>query len=147
MRSIPVYLALAVLAGCGGDPTTAIYDTQDTSVDIDTTPPSIEYTPITDAQPAGEAVTIDCTVTDPGAESTIQQVKVHYKTETSTVFNTANLPLLDKKGHYSGTIPGPAITTGGVDYYIEATDTAQNTAYAPEEGEIDPYHFRVTNDR
>ncbi len=136
--------AAFLLAGCGNSLTSHQGGTRDTSFE-DTTdgdPPVIEHVPITDAQQLGVDVDISAVVTD--ADSGIFLVKLYYKNETSGSGDwesDAMVPLADDQ--WVGTIPGEMEASGGVNYYIEALDNAENQADSPEKGADDPWHFRL----
>ncbi len=121
----------------------------------DTTCPIITHDPVARAQEAGRAVSIEAVVTDGAGpdglagpdESGVYQVRVFFKTEVTTTWASAVLSPMDAEGRYGGTIPGSAVTSGGMDYYLFATDWRANGCTMPDGGERDPWHFRVTADR
>lgn len=137
-------VAPVVLLACGGDTTSKIGGNRETGFEdtTDQVPPSIEHVPITDAQQLGVDVDVSAVVTDD--ESGVFVVKLYYKNEISGSgdwLSASMIPLADDQ--WVGTIPGEAESSGGMNYYIEALDNAQNTAASPEKGADDPWHFRL----
>lgn len=129
---------------CGGDTTSKISGNRDTGFEdtTDQVAPTIEHVPISDAQQLGVDVDITATVTDD--DSGVFVVKLYYKNETSGSgdwLSSSMIPLADDQ--WVGTIPGDSESSGGMNYYIEALDNAQNTAASPEKGADDPWHFRL----
>lgn len=146
-------LLLALLA-CGDkdDPGTTILDsdggaaddTGDTGPTVDTECPTIDHEPVPDGQLYDEPVDIAATITD---TSGVFQVVVYYKQETSTNWTSLQIsPVTPGGSEYAGQIPGSAVGSGGMDYYIKASDQLNNECTLPEDGEDDPYHFRVSGD-
>lgn len=141
MRSWMLCVAFAV--GCSNNPSTNIKSTQGDGDedDVDTTPCVIEHEPVDGAQPADVDVLIQAVVTD--EDSGVFMVSVVYKQETSTQWE--DFPLTKAAdASYSGKIPAQDVGSGGMDYFIECLDLEENEAFAPDEGEEDPYHFRVS---
>ena len=141
-------IALALLVGCDND----AFDTEnvgkDKEVEVppDEEPPVLIHDPVSGTQIFGSDIAIQATVRDEG--SRIAYVALYYKNEVdgaadwerATMMPAGEVP----EGEvYSGTIRGDDHRGGGVDYYIEAVDTSQNSGFAPEDGESDPYHFRI----
>ena len=88
---------------------------------------------------------MSATVTDD--DSGVFVVQVVYKRVDSTVWSDAALSLVDEaSGLYEGVIPGNDVQSSGMDYYIYAVDKSENEATDPEDGEQDPYHFRIDGD-
>lgn len=141
MRIISIFL-LVTACDLYDDPG-VVYGKLDTSADIDTTPPVIEHTPIETAQQYGTAVPISALVTD--EESEIFVVQVYFKQETSTFWeNVALTPAGD--GNYNGNIPAASVGSAGMNYYLSAIDSEENTSYLPHDGEAGAWHFRVSDD-
>ena len=106
----------------------------------DLEPPDIQHTPVTTAQPFGADVLIEAVVTD---ESGVISVSVHYRQETSVDWKTK--AMTEVGGDlYQGWIAGSDVASGGMRYYLEATDYEENTGCLPEDCESDPWDFAVT---
>ncbi len=139
-----------VLGACGANGTSAVIsEVVDTSTEEDTTGPVIEHDPIENAQLYGEPVAISAIVTDD--ESGVFLVKVFYKQETTTTWNNVQLSIVPPdtgipQDTYAAEIPGAAVGSGGMHYYLWANDLEENESFLPEGGENDPWHFRVTTD-
>lgn len=132
-------LLIALLAGCSD----AIeVDPRDDTAPVvpDTECPVITHTPVSETQAFRSDVLITAEVTD---ESRITFVTLHYKNDTAGSKDWKKVNMAVVEGAYSGTIKGTDHSGSGMDYYIEASDSAQNTCYSPEEGAQDPYHFRI----
>lgn len=131
--------------GCSGGGTQVVTTTGNGPADDgDTVAPEIEHEPIDAAQYWGEDVFVEATVTDDN--SGVFMVRVVYKQETSTFWYEAGLTAQNSEGFYSGVIPGEDVGSAGMHYYIYAVDYEDNTAYMPDDGEEDAYHFRVSAD-
>ncbi len=152
LRTLPfssrrvVIVALVALCGaCGGTVKSHVGGNGDTAfIDTtDVTPPTLSHTPITDSQQLGTDVPVSCTASD--AESGMFQVKLYYKTETGGAGDWQSQLMMPGTGvdEYDGTIPGDQESSGGMNYYIAATDNAQNEADSPTKGVDDPWHFRL----
>jgi hypothetical protein len=139
-------LILWALAGCTGDGRTNVEfqgGDEPTEDDPDEDGPVITHTPVETTQVLGEDVVIEATVVD--EESGVLVVEVYYKEETSTEWSTGSgLSLQDDAGNYMGVIPGDKVRGGGMNYYLSAVDLSNNESWMPEEGDDDPYHFRVS---
>ena len=99
-------------------------------------------TAIETSQPIGDDVLITCTAADD--DSGVFIVSVVYKQETSTNWQDAQLRAVDNAGNYEGYIPGDDVNSAGMDYYLKAIDGQNNEGTLPEDGEEDPYHFRIS---
>lgn len=129
-----------ILDGDGG----AADDTGDTGTTVDTQCPTIDHEPIEDGQLYGEPVDITATVTD---DSGVFLVELYFKQEVSTNWTRLQMAPTQAGGSvYSVQIPGSTVGSGGMDYYLKATDQLDNGCTLPAEGESDPYHFRVSAD-
>lgn len=136
-------LTLMFLMGCSdGAGPNVVYSDNDPETDEDTTPPTLTHTPIETSQPIGEDVLITCTAADD--DSGVFIVSVWYKQETSTNWEDAQLRQVDNAGNFEGYIPGDDVNSAGMDYYLEAIDGQNNSGFLPEDGEDDPYHFRIS---
>jgi hypothetical protein len=145
-------LAGGFLAGCLDITVDDFLD--DTALKEDEACPVIAHDVVTAAQPLGQSVPIEATVTDntdgdteeDGNESGVFEVRVFFRQETATAWGTAVLTRLDESGAFGGSIPGQAVTGGGMAYYLYAADRKRNACTLPGEGESDPWHFRVNVD-
>lgn len=135
-------LTLMFLMGCSNAGPGVVYTEGDPETDEDTTPPTLTHTPIETSQPIGEDVLITCTAADD--DSGVFIVSVWYKQETSTNWEDAQLRQVDNAGNFEGYIPGDDVNSAGMDYYLEAIDGQNNSGFLPEDGEDDPYHFRIS---
>jgi MYXO-CTERM domain-containing protein len=109
---------------------------------VDTQGPAITHTPIADGQPAGAAIPVAATVTDP---SGVGAVTLYFRTTGTTTY--LSLPMTSGGGDaYAATIPAGLVVAPGLDYYLEAVDasSAQNPSRLPTGGGTSPYHFTVT---
>jgi hypothetical protein len=133
---------LVLLVGCGPDLTTnQLTDDDGFEEEEDETPPSIVHDPITETQTFGQDVPISATVSD---ESTgVLFVHLFYKNEVDGASDWVDVIMFQSGEEYTGTIRGADMRGGGVDYYLSAVDKAQNTAFAPDDGDGDPFHFRI----
>lgn len=136
--------ALTLLVGCNTNGNSGIITRNDSGLNsnADADPPVITCDQITDAQTLGEDVPIACNITDDGSGVFLVQVK--FKEETSITWDDASMHSVDNAGNYEGDIPGKKVASAGMDWYVEATDGADNTADMPADGSDDPYHFRVS---
>jgi hypothetical protein len=95
---------------------------------VDTIPPVIAHNPVTSAN-LGVVIPITANVTDAG---TIASVTLYYMNVGDIVYqNTAMV--LGVGDEYSASIPAQTLT-GDVRYYIEAADSATNSALNPSTG-------------
>ncbi|MCK6506829.1 hypothetical protein L6R53_26235 [Myxococcota bacterium] len=139
-------LALTLMLACdggntgvGGDGTTD--DSGDTGPVVDEACPTITHTPIEAAMPLGEPIDVSAVVVDD--LSGVFVVKLYYKQETTTTWDDVGMTL-SGTDTYTAQMPGSAVGSGGMDYYIQAVDIDQNGCTLPLDGESDPFHFRVT---
>lgn len=145
MLAIALTLMLACQGGVSTPPpgntnTDSAGDTADTGPTDDLVCPTIEHTQIEKSQPIGLPVDISAVVVD--SMSGVFVVELYYKQEITTTWARLTMALTDTDT-YTTQIPGADVGSGGMDYYIKAVDTAQNSCTAPTDGENDPYHFRV----
>ena len=95
----------------------------------DEDPPVITHTPIADGQPLGRPVSVSASVTD---VTGVKSVTAYYRVSGAADWTT--LAMAHASGDiYTAAIPGTDVTADGVDYYLEAVDTAPmgNTARDP----------------
>ena len=102
--------------------------------------PTITHTPIADAQPVGQAVSIQASITDP---SGVASATLHYRDNSASWMQVALTPAGGNA--YAAEIPAAAVTGAGVSYYLAATDTsaAQNLSTLPLAGPAMPFTFTV----
>jgi hypothetical protein len=147
---------IALLAGCNNNlSSTVVTDTSFTQ-STDNDPPLIVTTPVEEAQPLGQDVTITADVSDAGTG--VLFVTLYYKNETGGSSDWARFSMVPSSSGptaaddtatppevvtWTGTISGAAENSAGIYYYIEAVDGEQNTSTSPTRGADDPYHFRV----
>lgn len=130
---------LALLWGCtGGELGQEVV--QQPEEDKDEEGPVIEHDPVSEPQVYGEDVLLEATVFDD--DSGVATVQVYYRQETSVEFKSKGMSEVGG-GLYQGSIKGHDVGSGGMVYYIEAVDWAQNTACLPEDCDEDAWHFTV----
>jgi hypothetical protein len=95
---------------------------------IDTSPPSIDHDPVAMGN-VGTDVELIAIITD---DSGIESVTIYYRGSEGGPFS--QIPMLETStpGRFKATIPGEAVTTAGIQYYLEAKDSLNNTARSPE---------------
>ncbi|MBW2699530.1 MAG: right-handed parallel beta-helix repeat-containing protein [Deltaproteobacteria bacterium] len=85
--------------------------------------PVIVHTPVSDGAAIGLAVNLEARVTD---ASGVAQVNLYYR--VLGAIEDFTLVIMDEDGaeagHYLGSIPAEAVTEQGVEYYLEAFDSA-----------------------
>ena len=144
-------LPLGLLLVACGDSTGIVVNPEDSAVLEDEACPLITHDPVDAAQEMGQSVSIQATVTDDVDgdsvddvdESGVFMVKVYYRQEVTTTWESTMMSLMDASGIYGGTIPGADVGSGGMNYYIYAVDRKNNECTLPPAGEGDPWHFRV----
>ena len=105
----------------------------------DTTGPSIVHTAVADGQTVGVDVAIAATITD---ASGIASATLWFRPTGSATFYSVALTAQGGNA-YAGTIPGYAVTAAGVQYFLQAMDSAQppNAAVLPAGAPTVPYAF------
>ena len=91
----------------------------------DTVPPTIAHTPVT-SRAKNTPIPITATITD---NANVQGALLFYRPAGGTSY--ASLVMTPSGATYTATIPGSAVTPPGLQYYLEARDTANNLGYAP----------------
>lgn len=136
--------ALVLLLGCNGGNFEGrdVTDTDGFEENTDEDPPVIAHEPVEGTQSFGVDVPIEATVTD-GEGDGVLYVYLHYKNEIDGNSDWHRINMIAAGDVWTGTIQGDDMNGGGIDYYIEAVDRAQNSAFDPEDGADDPYHFRI----
>jgi|GEM_PF-3335204 len=104
----------------------------------DITPPTIQHTPITSSG-YGEDLVVFAEVTD---NVQVDTVNLYFR----SAGDWQNLPMSNINSTYSATIPASSISLSGLDYYLEAQDTSQNLATAPNGAPNVTYHVSVIDD-
>jgi len=94
---------------------------------VDATAPWVLHTPVESGE-AGRDIAISVQVSDSGG---IGSVTLFYRRAGTSAYASTAMVKEPSGNTYDGTIPGPLATTDGVDYYIEANDTAGNLAHSP----------------
>ncbi|MFZ5475792.1 MAG: hypothetical protein ACOZNI_03360 [Myxococcota bacterium] len=136
------WLSLLIACDSGDIGSTQVED-DDFVEETDEDPPVIEHEPITDAMPWGQDISVQATVTDGEDGEGVFMVTLYYKAETASWADGNSVQMGGAGDLWQGTIPGDDHAGSGLNYYIEATDKAQNAALDPERGEEDPYHIRL----
>lgn len=98
---------------------------------VDTTPPVIVHTDVTDGNVAAD-LAVNATVTD---ELAVGHVTLYYKTVGAADYEQMDM-LNDDGDNYAATIAAASLSTDGLVYYIEARDMMANQTRYPETGEI-----------
>ena len=103
--------------------------------------PQIVHEPVPSGQLEKKAVPVIAQVTDP---SGVQVVQLRYRTVGDPSY--ASIPMTAQGDTYSASIPGAAVTTAGVQYYLYAQDDspAHNASLAPDGAPSVPHAFTVT---
>ncbi len=91
---------------------------------IDTIPPTITHTPVTEAPP-GLPLTIFADVTD---NVGVQGVALYYRHIGDAAYQSKAM-VKTTGNRYSATIAGALVTSPGIEYYIEATDGVSTVRY------------------
>jgi len=94
----------------------------------DTSNPVIQHTPVSGKQEAGVPVTITAKVTD---NVEVAEVSLHYRTAGQAGFKLVPMAETSTKSFYSGIIPGPDVIPPGIEYYIKAMDSSNNSVSHP----------------
>lgn len=142
-RAGMVGVALALVA-CGGTESAKVITQGERYNDtaVDETGPVIEHTPITASQQYEQAVSLTATVTD--EESTVQSVTGLYKRADQVEWTSVSLSAAGDL--WQGDIPATDVTGSGMNYYLEAVDSAGNGKAYPINGEADALYFRISAD-
>jgi hypothetical protein len=137
---------LALAMGCGSDTVQTVNQKGGiVEDDLDDDGPVIDHEPISISQLYLEDVSMEAWVFDDG--SGVFVVEVVYKREDSTVWQSKPLAVdLEDTDFFAGEIPAADVVSGGMHYYLEATDREGNVSWDPPESEQDPFHFRITAD-
>jgi hypothetical protein len=111
----------------------------------DEDPPVIEHTPITDGQPEGRPVAIVAAVTDLTGVAD-NGVVLFYRVTGVPDWSQIIMTQETSSAPFRTTIPYDQVTSAGVDYYIQAKDSAAmgNAATHPPNAPTDGYHSFTT---
>ena len=90
--------------------------------DQDTTPPSIQHTPVTTSEDKSD-ITIRATVTDDG--DGVETVTLFYRRVGETSYTSITMSGPD----YKAVIPAEKVSTYGIEYYIRATDGTNSATH------------------
>jgi len=107
----------------------------------DGAPPAIVHTPIAAGRPLNQPVLVSADITD---SSGVQSATLYYRPTGGGAFTP--LAMSNVGGAtYQATIPGPSVTAAGVDYYLQATDSAMasNVGRSPAAAPASFYSFTV----
>jgi len=100
-------------------------DTKTATYRVDNTPPTIAHTPVT-AATINTPITITATITD---NVEVKSATLNYRTKGAADYTTIAMTAVGDT--YTATIPATAVTREGVEYYIQAADTATNEYKTP----------------
>lgn len=103
----------------------------------DATPPTVIHTPVASAT-MNSAIPVTATITD---NIGVQGATLFYRTIGASTYTT--VAMTASGSAFSGTIPASAVTRGGVQYYVEARDAANNIRQAPSTAPGAPYSVVV----
>ena len=90
--------------------------------DQDTTPPSIQHTPVTTSEDKSD-IAIRATVTDDG--DGVKKVTLYYRRIGETSYTSITMSGPD----YKAVIPAERVSTDGIEYYIRATDGTNSATH------------------
>lgn len=145
MRRVGMVGVAVALVACGGTESAKVINQGERYNDtgeLDETGPDIEHTPITASQQYEQAVVLTATVTD--AASTVSSVSGFYKRADQVEWTSVSLSASGDL--WEGEIPATDVTGSGMDYYLEAVDSAGNGKTYPVNGEADALYFRISAD-
>lgn len=138
-----MWLLMVVACGSGLKTTGSDGVPDDIADGEDQDPPVITFEPYTTSQPFGQDVLIEAIIVDEGTGVFLSQV--WYKNETDGSGAWRSLAMIPAgEDIWQATLPGDEQQSGGLNYYLEAVDRSNNVALAPEEGDGEPYHLRLS---
>lgn len=105
----------------------------------DSAPPTIGHVPVAQFK-AGKDIPISATVTD---NVGVAGVNLFYRRQGTGAYTRRALAKDDNEAIYRGTIPKAVVTTAGVEYYLDASDSVPNTARSPDTAPSTPYRVQV----
>ncbi len=103
-------------------------------------PPVVTHTPIA-PQPEGQAITIEASITDDGGAA---DARLHYRRGGDAGFSMVAMTLTSGSS-YQGAIPGSAVTSRGVEYFIAASDSDNAQTRQPQTGGVFAIAVQVNN--
>ncbi len=112
----------------GGDYGTPGSANDSCTASIDEDAPSIVHTAIADGQPSGGDVVVTAVVTDASGLATAD---IFYRALGAGAFVSAAMTNI-AQDNWQGVIPGPSVTTAGVEYYVRAVDDSPQSNEALE---------------
>jgi len=104
---------------------------------LDTSPPSISSEPVIETR-KGEATYITAIITD---NTGVKNVILYYREKGTDDF--AGIPMVSQGNEYRATIPGSEARTTGLEYYIWATDGANNVTYPGDDAATNLHEITV----
>jgi len=116
------------------------YLTSPHQVTVTDAPPVITHTPVSLAQ-ENTGLTVTATVTDDGGSP---MATLYYRRGGDLTFNT--LTMTGAGDQFSGTIPAGQVTSGGLEYYLSATDGANTVFHPAIDPSLWPHSVRVQVD-
>ncbi len=126
-----LWLAAFFLA-CGGKLQTIEEDeVEEEPEDEVCTAPDIDHDPIEGTQRSDVDVAIAASVTVP-EDCEVLVVEVHYAARSNLAWEEQRLVLSPVSNQYEGWIPGAAIQTGEMVYYLTAVDKEDNATMMPD---------------
>lgn len=103
---------------------TVITPTVAAQAKLDITPPTVQHEPNTDNVPSNVPYLFTAKVDD---ENGVGEVFVFYRTIGTTVFSNIQMKEGDKSGVFMVELAASELKSPGIEYYIQAEDTAGNT--------------------
>jgi hypothetical protein len=123
---------IPLIIGCGGKLQTLEGEDEETeNVAEQCGAPEIDHNDIDETQPVGQPVEILASVTVE-EDCEVLVVEVYYTSVTSLEWSSTPMGFDSISGEYRAMIPGSAVVSGGVRYYLKAVDTEDNTTIEPE---------------
>lgn len=138
MKRVLMLGALMMAAGCGGELGEQII--VDTDAEADREGPLIDHAPVTTPQVYGQEILLEATVDD--TDSGVFVVDVIYRQETAGDWTVKTMRKVGS-GLFQGSISGDDVYSGGMRYYLRATDYSENRSCLPEDCEEEAWHFSV----
>ena len=113
----------------------------DTDDEVDREGPLIDHAPVTAPQVFGQEILLEATVDDD--DSGVFVVDVIYRQETAGDWTVKSMRKVGS-GLFQGSISGDDVYSGGMRYYLRATDYSDNRACLPEDCEEEAWHFSTS---
>lgn len=121
------------VAVAGGVETTLNFEVTDSA------PPTISHVPIAQFK-VGKDIPIAATVTD---NVGVASVNLFYRRQGASNYIPVAMVKEANEDIYRGTVPKAAVTTAGVEYYLDASDSVPNTVRSPDTAPSTPYRVQV----